>query len=376
MAQRILVVEDDTNIQGFAQTVLESAGYEPQVVGTVAEARRAFQANPPDLVILDINLPDGDGLSLVRELGLGPEAAVPFIFLTASRDLPTRLECFRLGARDYIPKPFAMEELLARVQSHLKVKKSHDELARRNYELELRHRARQDLTDMIVHDLKTPLSSIKGTLQLAVQHGLITEPAYKNLVVSAGTAAEFMLLMLNDLLDIGRAEQASLQPEITTVNLEILFSKLQTLFQVHCRSREISLVPEIAPEAVLLRTDAGLLFRVLVNLVSNALKFSPRGSAVDVQACVKGERQNFTVADRGPGIPAANKNRIFDKYVTSAAQQGTGIGLAFCRVAATSLKGTIRVEDRPGGGSLFIIDLPTPEEAVPASAPAADPGQG
>jgi signal transduction histidine kinase len=360
MPHRILVVEDDVNIQGFAQTVLESAGYEPQVVGTAAEARRAFQTAKPDMMIVDIGLPDGNGMELVKELGLGPEGEVPFLFLTGSRDLQTRLECFRLGAMDYIPKPFAVEELLARVRVHLKTKRSHDDLARRNYELELRHRARQDLTDMIVHDLKAPLASIKGTLQLAVQHGLITEPAYQNLLVSAGTAAEFMLLMLNDLLDMGRAEAACLQPEFSPVNVETLAAKLKTLFQVHCRVRGVGLDSKIGPDAVMVRSDAGLLFRILVNLVSNALKFSPRGGVVSVEASASGGRQRFTVSDRGPGVPDANKHRIFDKYVTAAESQGTGIGLAFCRVAASALKGTVRVEDRPGGGSLFIVDLPVP----------------
>ena len=213
---------------------------------------------------------------------------------------------------------------------------------------------------MIVHDLKAPLASIKGTLQLAVQHGLITEPAYQNLLVSAGTAAEFMLLMLNDLLDMGRAEAACLQPEFTPVNVETLAAKLKTLFQVHCRVRGVGLESKVAPDAAVVRSDAGLLFRILVNLVSNALKFSPRDSTVSVEASVKDGRQRFTVADRGPGVPDANKHRIFDKYVTASEGQGTGIGLAFCRVAATALKGAIRVEDRPGGGSLFIVDLPVP----------------
>jgi signal transduction histidine kinase len=366
MSHRILIVEDDVHIQGFAQTVLESAGYEPQVVGTAVDAKRAFQADKPDMVILDIGLPDGNGMELAQELGLGPDGDIPFLFLTGSRDLQTRLECFRLGAMDYIPKPFAVEELLARVQVHLKTKRSRDDLAQRNYELELRHRARQDLTDMIVHDLKTPLASIKGTLQLAVSHGLITEPAYQNLLVSAGTATEFMLLMLNDLLDMGRAEAACLQPEFTPVNIETLAAKLKTLFQAHCRVRGVGLESRIAPDAVIMRSDAGLLFRILVNLVSNALKFSPRGSAVVLAASAGDERQRFTVADCGPGVPDANKHRIFDKYVTAAESRGTGIGLAFCRVAAQALKGSVHVEDRPEGGSLFVVDLPAPAaERIP-----------
>jgi len=365
VAHRILIIEDDPNIQGYAKTVLESAGYEAAVCGTAAEARAAFRAGRYDLVIVDIGLPDGNGLDLCRELGLGTKGEVPFMFLTASGDLKTRLDCFRLGAQDYISKPFAVEELLARVQAHLRLKQSRDDLARRNYELELRQRARQDLTDMIVHDLKAPLTSIKGTLDLAMTHGLITEPAYRNLVSSAGTAADFMLLMLNDLLDLGQAEEAHLAPEIAPVNLEILVSKLQTLFQGHCRARGVRLETRVAPEAALLHTDANLLFRILVNLVSNALRHSPRGEAVTVEVALDKDRPRFAVGDRGPGVPDERKGRIFDKYETGDPRQGTGIGLAFCRVATQALKGKIRVEDRPGGGGLFVLDLPA-AAALPA----------
>jgi len=211
---------------------------------------------------------------------------------------------------------------------------------------------------MIVHDLKAPLASIKGTLELSMKHGLITEPAYKNLMTSAGTAADFMLLMLNDLLDLGQAEQASLVPELAPVNLEILVSKLQTIFQGHCRAREVRLDTRVAPEAVLLQTDANLLFRILVNLVSNAIKASPHKEAVTLEVALPQGLPRLTVADRGQGVPNDRKSRIFDKYATGNPRQGTGIGLAFCRVATQALKGKIRVEDRPGGGSLFIVELP------------------
>lgn len=358
MTHKILVIEDDVNIQGYAKTVLDSAGYEVRVCGTAADARVAFKEMRPDLTIIDIGLPDGNGVDLCKELGLGKDGAPPFMFLTASGDLATRLECFKIGAQDYIPKPFAVEELLARVQAHLRMKQTRDDLARKNYELELRNRARQDLTDMIVHDLKAPLTSIKGTLELSMKHGLISDSAYKNLLSSAGTAADFMLLMLNDLLDLGQAEQTGITPNIASVNIEALISKLHFLFQGHCRLREMHLETQVDPRAAALRTDANLLFRVLVNLVSNAIKASPRGETVGVQVQLLKDRPRFLVYDRGSGIPKERKSKIFDKYETGDTSQGTGIGLAFCRVAIQALKGTIQVEDRPGGGSLFSVELP------------------
>ncbi|MDD5655887.1 MAG: response regulator [Elusimicrobia bacterium] len=363
MGQRILVIEDDANIQGYAKTVLENAGFESFVCGTAAEARKIFHSVKFDLLIIDIGLPDGNGLELAKEFNLAAGGDPPFMFLTASSDLKTRLKCFNLGAQDYIPKPFAVEELLARVQAHLKLKQSRDTLARRNYELELRHRARQDLTDMIVHDLKAPLASIKGTLQLAAQYGLISDKDHHNLLTSAGTAAEFMLLMLNDLLDLGQAETACLKPDLAAVQLDELAGKVSELFRGWCRNRGVSLRVVIPPESSRLISDANLLFRILVNLASNALKFSPRGTEVTLEAARTPAGLRVAVCDRGPGIPKEQKPRLFDKYATGDRSQGTGVGLAFCRAAAQALRGDIHVEDRPGGGSVFALDLPQPTKA-------------
>ena len=170
----ILVVEDDDDIRDFARSVLESADFVVRSCGRAEEARALVRDMKPDLAIVDIGLPDGSGLELckiIRDL----DSTIPVIVVTARGELKTRLECFQLGAQDYLQKPFAVQELLARVKVHLNMKKSHDDLAKRAYNLELINRARQDLMDMIVHDLKTPLTSIKGTLELIQARGLIDQ---------------------------------------------------------------------------------------------------------------------------------------------------------------------------------------------------------
>ncbi|MEK7382491.1 MAG: response regulator transcription factor [Elusimicrobiota bacterium] len=131
MSHRVLVVEDDLDIQGYCKTILESEGFAVDACDTAAEARRLFAANRPDLAVLDIGLPDGTGMDLMKEWHAFPGPKVPVLFLTARGDLKTRLECFQQGAQDYVHKPFAAEELLARAKVHLQVKKSHEELVKR-----------------------------------------------------------------------------------------------------------------------------------------------------------------------------------------------------------------------------------------------------
>lgn len=357
-----MVVEDDPNIQGFAQTVLEGAGFDVKVCGTAAQARQTFKLDRPDLVLLDIGLPDGTGLDLCTELGLGAENGVPALFMTARGDLNTRIECFKAGGYDYIQKPFAIQELLARINVQLKLKRSRDELINKNQQLELLNRIRQDVTDMIAHDLKAPLSSIKGSIELIKLHEMIDEKQYKLLLDQADTAADFMLLMVNDLLDISQAQQVGLKVELRDVELEALFKRLADLFEGRCRVTNIAFEHKVAPELSPLRTDGNLLFRVLSNLIFNAIKYSRKGNKVELEGRLVGSRRRFMVSDRGPGVPDSEKKAIFEKFVTidrksNLLEQSTGIGLAFCKLAAETLNGRIWVENREGGGAVFILEL-------------------
>ncbi|MEK7384553.1 MAG: ATP-binding protein [Elusimicrobiota bacterium] len=363
MTHRVLVVEDDINIQGYCKTVLEAEAFSVDACGTAVQARRLFNANRPDLVVLDIGLPDGSGLDLMREWHAYPGTKVPVLFLTAQGDLKTRLECFQRGGQDYLPKPFAAEELVARVKVHLQVKESHAKLVKRNYELELVARARQDMTDMIVHDLKAPLTAIKGTLELLRTRGLISQENYSCLLQNAGTAADFMLLMLNDMLDLAQAQQVGLKADLVALDPAALLQKLATMFSGRLSLTALSLVLRVAPGVRSIRADQNLLYRILANLIANAMKVSPQASVIEVDCAFVGSAARLTVSDRGRGVPDADKKNIFEKFATSgrkdaALETGTGIGLSFCRAAVAAHEGKIWVEDRPGGGSRFVVELP------------------
>ena len=363
MSHRVLVVEDDMDIQGYCKTVLEAEAFSVDACDTAAKARQLFNANRPDLVVLDIGLPDGNGVDLKCEGHVYPGPKVPVLFLTARGDLKTRLECFQKGGQDYLSKPFAAEELVARVKVHLQVKKSHEDLVKRNYELELVARARQDMTDMIVHDLKAPLTAIKGTLELIHSRGLISQENYSCLLQNAGTAADFMLLMLNDMLDLAQARQTGLKADIVSLDPAALLRKIETLFSGRLRLTGAKLILRVAPGVTNIRADQNLLYRILANLIANAMKASPGEAEIEVDCAFVGAAVRVMVSDRGHGVPDAEKKNIFEKFSTSGRKEasletGTGIGLSFCRAAVAAHKGKIWVEDRPGGGSRFVVELP------------------
>jgi signal transduction histidine kinase len=219
------------------------------------------------------------------------------------------------------------------------------------------------MVDMIVHDLKTPLTAIKGTIDLIEAQGMISDVEHAALLDHAGTAADFMLLMINDLLDLGQAEQAKLTPEIGLVPVGELFGKIEALFAARTQRRNLKLKTKFSGNVKQIKSDYSLLFRMLVNLVSNAVSLSNSGSEIEIEALGDKRFARFIVSDRGPGVPDEDKQRIFEKYQSSRKRQdlsgaGSGIGLSFCKLAAETLGGRVWVEDRPGGGSLFIAELP------------------
>lgn len=361
MAPRVLVVEDDLVILDYCRTVLQAAGMTVDGCSALAQGRELYKANRPDLAILDIGLPDGTGLELMKEWHSYPGPKVSVIFLTARGDLKTRLECFQSGASDYLHKPFAPQELLARAQVHLHLRREHDDLVKRNYELELVTRARQDMADMIVHDLKTPLTAIKGTIEVIRARGMITPGQHQSLLEHAGTAADFMLLMLNDLLDVSQAREAGLKAELAPMEVGGVYDKLHALFADRARKMKMDLAWSVKPGAEQVLGDQRLIYRVLANLISNAMSASPSGSYVEVDCALAGTSARFTVSDRGPGVPEEKKKTIFEKFMTTkrgALDTGSGIGLSFCRAAADALKGKVWVEDRQGGGSHFHLEFP------------------
>ena len=141
-----------------------------------------------------------------------------------------------------------------------------------------------------------------------------------------------------------------------------MMEKLKSLFNPSCQRKNVRIVSTVDPQAKTLTTDTNLFFRILVNLTSNAIKFSPKGQDIEIRTSKVNNKTCFSISDRGPGIPPHLKNHIFDKYAvghtkSAAEASGTGIGLAFCRLAVTTLGGTIFVEDRPGGGSRFAFEL-------------------
>lgn len=247
----------------------------------------------------------------------------------------------------------------------------YESLRQQHLRLQELEKLREDLTHMIVHDLRSPLTAILGSLQ-TIEEGLLGEapPAIAELNRIALRSARTLLGLVNDLLDISKLESGTMRLDRVVVRPERLAAAAVEPLEPLLCERGLTLVRDFPPGLPAVAADEDLATRVLANLVGNAIKFTPRGGTITVGARAEGNAVAFQVSDTGIGIPPEHQATIFEKFGQvrtpgSNRTRSTGLGLTFCKMAVEAHGGTIRVESQPGKGSTFHFTLPRAVEAEP-----------
>lgn len=326
----------------------------------------------PDLCILDVSMPAGDlgvadreaGFEVCRRLKRDPRTArIPVIFVSALNEAGDRIKAIESGGDDYLLKPHNRHVLGARVRSLLKLKGATDALEESLRRLREMQRERDDLTRMVVHDLKTPLTSMLATLEMLRDgdFGPLAERASRALSDVEGKA-EDLLGLIHNLLDVTRAEQKPLTLAPEPIAPAAFLAELGYDWALRFRQEQTTLLTEVADDAPVFSADKALLKRVFSNLIQNAITHSPMPVRLTLAARREGTGILFTVADDGPGIPAEYQETIFAQFTQLSVPNAprvfsSGLGLAFCRVAMESHGGRISVRSE-GKGSTFSLWLP------------------
>jgi len=364
-AAKILVVDDNEQNRALAQATLEDEGYEVVLAVNGEEGIAAFESVLPDCVLLDVRMPGLDGFEVCARIRQLPEGAhTPVIFLTALRDVDTFDRALRAGGDDFLTKPVRPTELVVRVQAALKLRAMSAEL-REHYDLVRRQRddlmrlqlQKERLTAFLVHDLKNPLNALDLHAQLLLRQEL--SDGARDSVAHIRQEARALTRMVMNLLDISKGEEQNLAPHKTSVDLPALVAELCDAFRLKAEVGRLTLRSEI--EVPSLQADADLLRRVLENLLENAVRHAPEGSAVRIRAALVGDEVEIAVADAGPGIPAEMRDRVFERFVQvegdRSSRRGHGLGLTFCKLAVEAHGGSIWVQDAKPGAE-FVVRLP------------------
>lgn len=366
----ILVVDDLMENLQVLGGFLKDWGYRIRPAKSAKLALAAVRNAVPDLILLDINMPEMDGYELCRRLkGDVRLREVPVIFITALNDTEAKVKAFACGGVDFVTKPFQAEEVRARIDTHLGMSRLRQELQNQNLELKTAYERvcrlegmRDDLTRMIVHDLRSPFQSILSHLEYVKGAGNTLNDDQRDSVDQAGRSLSSLLSMVDDIIDVGRLEEGQMPVRLAEVDPGTLIDEAVAGLAWFKPGHELRIVRPTEP--VRLLADPMLLRRIVGNLLANALKFSPRGKPVTV---AYGRAENdevlISVADRGPGIAPEFRDRIFEKYVQLQARQAgtrssSGLGLPFCRLAVLAHGGRIEIESEVGKGSVFTVVLP------------------
>jgi signal transduction histidine kinase len=351
--ERLLIVDDTSAVRDVLAMKLEREGY---AVAVAENARRAAERIVPggqDLVLLDMRLPDGSGLDLLRRVRAAYSALdLPVIIVSGLDQTESVVQALQQGANDYVTKPFDLAVVLARVRTQLalrRLKQANDRFLR-----------------VVSHDLKKPLLLMLDVArQLRTEHPAGTpmdEDAHSalGLLIESG---EFMQHIIGDLLELRAVRDGRLQLSKLPTDLGATVRQAIARNTPYARGKGIELHMQFAQGLPHLRADDFRLMQVLENLIGNAIKFSPRGAHVTVSTRHDGNGLLCEVSDTGPGIPPHEMERLFTEYAQlsnrpTGGEHSTGLGLAISRELVQLHGGEIGARNNPGGGATFWFRLP------------------
>ena len=376
----ILIVDDNSVSIRMLVHVLKKKDYELAISRNGSQALDMLEDIRPDLILLDIMMPDLDGFKVCRTLKDNPRTKeIPIIFLTAKEETEDLVQAFELGAVDYVTKPFNGLELLARVQTHLDLKFARDtqkellikleenlkEIKEKNEKLEELNKIKNEFLGMAAHDLRNPLGVIQVTseylLLLDLNNNLSEEQM--DLLREINTSSEYMRDMLNELLDITAIESGQLKLEIKAEDYITFLKHIIKLNKPLADRKDISLELNVKDSLPPMSFDRNKITQVLNNLITNAIKFSWPDTEVSVEVRKEQDCIITGIIDQGQGIPSDEINNMFKPFQktsvkATAGERSTGLGLAITKKIVEGHGGKISVESEVGKGTKFYFTLP------------------
>ena len=365
-AGRVLVIDDQRANLDTAKMLLEREGHLVRCETSGEDALECLDAFRPDLILLDMMMPGMDGFEVLLELkARGALPRIPVLFVTAAHDEFTLQRAFELGAVDFVARPYRRNEMLARVNAHLRLKLTNDRLTRTAKE-------REELVNLVAHDLKNPLSSILFATQM-LREGSVAENRlgrYYQIIEEAGKDA---VAYIHDYLEERARKQVAPNPNATANLLEVA-NWIQDRYAEQLERSGIELTVTAPAQGAIVQAESRVLQQVVENLVTNAIKYAPN-APLELKVC-KGATGfwRFAVSDQGPGLSDTKQRQLFKPFVRFHSEHASdaenmissGLGLSLAKKTIEALGGQLWYERQPAGGSTFVLELP---EAAASSLP-------
>jgi signal transduction histidine kinase len=337
-----------------------------QVVAAIngPQALTIAEAKMPDVILLDIQMPDMDGYAVCQKMKSNPVTQdIPIIFLTAKNETADIVKGFELGAVDYITKPFRPQELFARLRTHLQLTALQKQTLAQNQELVTLNKLKDEFLGVAVHDLKNPLSGITGLAEYLRDNEEIDREMAKHCLDTIITQSTKMFAIIKNLLNVNAIERGALSLHITRQNLPALAQSTTESYGIKAEGKNLTLHTVLEENCDVLADEISTI-QILDNLISNAIKFSPEGKTITV--AVRKTPHGvvaLNVQDEGPGLTDEDKTKLFTTFAKLSAQptageHSTGLGLSIVKRLAEVMNATVRVESTYSKGATFIVEFP------------------
>ena len=374
----ILVVDDTPQTLRLLVTILSGENYTVRPADSGILALASIIASPPELILLDVKMPEMSGFDVCRQLKQNTETqTIPVIFLSGLTDLDERVLGFQLGAVDFVTKPFQREELLARVRTHLELARLRNkltvEVAKQTRDLQTAYQElskasqlKDEFLSTMSHELRTPLTAVIGMAEILHSggYGKLNKDQAEALEVIEGSGRK-LLHLINDILDYIQVDAGKEQLQLEQCPVVELVNAVLESIRSKATQKNITLSCQFYQHESLLWLDMRHMRRILLILLDNAVKFTAGGgcAGIIVRNSIYQQSIEFEVWDTGPGIAEADLSKLFKPFLQldsglSRAHEGSGLGLALAFKLARLHGGEIRVTSKLNAGSRLIVSLP------------------
>jgi two-component system sensor histidine kinase/response regulator len=362
---KILIVDDVMSNVLLLKVLLTNEKFAIATASNGRQALEQVEKENPDLVLLDVMMPDMSGFEVAQHLKSNPQTAeIPIIFLTALNSTADIVKGFQVGVNDFISKPFNKEELIIRVTHQISLVAAKRLILSKTEELQRTIAGRDKLYSVIAHDLRSPMGSIKMVLNMLI----LNLPAEKigiemyELLTMANQTTEDVFSLLDNLLKWTKSQIGKLNVVYQDVDLVEVTDSVIEIFSMVASLKKIR-IREMKPEKMMVNADIDMLKTVVRNLLSNAIKFSKENSEVLVKMEEVDGMAVVSVQDYGCGISEEGQKKLlhtdthFSTFGTNN-EEGSGLGLLLCKDFVVKNGGKLWFTSREGEGSIFSFSIP------------------
>ncbi len=365
---KILIVDDVVSNVLLLKILLSNEKFQVCTANNGTTCIEIAKKEHPDLILLDVMMPDISGFDTAVILKKDEETKeIPIIFLTALNTPADLVHGFKVGASDFLTKPFNKEELVMRVMQQISLVAAKRIIEQQNAELRATLSNRDKMYSVIAHDLRSPMASIRMVLNLVVASTSpeLVGPELYELLDKANKESEDVHDLLDNLLKWTKSQTGRLNVVIQDLDLNDIIPGVVDIFEMIAQTKRIKLNLQMSDSPLVVTADNDMLKTVVRNFLSNAIKFSPEDSSIEIIMTKEAEFAKVSVKDHGVGIAPDRLGSIFHKGETTygtGGEEGSGLGLQLCQDFARKIGGDCMVESVVGEGSTFSVLIPLKKE--------------